>query len=104
MRVFVTDTAGLIGDPLAQPLLAADHPVTGPDGVSDDGGVARMRARRAGRVGTSGPSDAVGTPAGRHRLVACAGSTPGGTPPGRSRAFAPLLARPPTRAAAPCGA
>ena len=101
MRVFVTDTAGLIGDPLARPLLAADHPVTGLDGVSDDGGVARMRARR---VGPSGPSDALGTPAGRHRLVACAGSAPGGTPPGRSRAFDPLLARPPTRDAAPCGA
>jgi len=101
MRVFVTDTAGLIGDPLARPLLAADHPVTGLDGVSDDGGVARMRARR---VGTSGLSDAVGTPAGRHRLVASAGSAPGGTPPGRSRAFDPLLARPPTRDAAPCGA
>ena len=98
MRVFVTDTAGLIGDPLARPLLAADHPVTGPDGVSDDGGVARMRARRVG------PSDALGTPAGRHRLVASAGSAPGGTPPGRSRAFDPLLARPPTRDAAPCGA
>ncbi|KQQ42436.1 hypothetical protein ASF58_21665 [Methylobacterium sp. Leaf125] len=101
MRVFVTDTAGLIGDPLARPLLAADHPVTGPDGVSDDGGVTRMRARRAGRVCTS---DSVGTPAGCHRLVACAGSAPGGTLPGRSRAFDPLLARPPTRDAAPRGA
>ncbi|KQO78394.1 hypothetical protein [Methylobacterium sp. Leaf88] len=109
MRVFLTGTAGFIGDPFARRLRDADHAVAGLAGLRDDDDVALARARRAGRVGAPGAIAALRRPVGRHRLFAsnglfaCTGPAQGGPAPGRSRETDPVV-RPRTRDAAAGGA
>ncbi|KQT70496.1 hypothetical protein ASG51_13550 [Methylobacterium sp. Leaf465] len=109
MRVFLTGTAGFIGDPFARHLRDADHAVAGLARLRDDDDVALARARARHAGGAPGAIAALRRPVGRHRLFASnglfasTGPAQGGPAPGRSRETASVV-RPRTRDAAAGGA
>jgi nucleoside-diphosphate-sugar epimerase len=55
MRVFLTGTAGFIGDPFARRLTDADHAVAGLAGVSRDDAIALSAGPVPGRSRTPEP-------------------------------------------------